>query len=102
MQRLPAPPAGSSARPCRWAGSPWCAAGCGTAGDRCPPSPPAGVQTYVVIASRHQFAAGSFADGRTQDAFSWAEEPALSRLVLPPELESRSTSSAAAETLDLK
>ncbi|RKS77620.1 hypothetical protein CLV35_1314 [Motilibacter peucedani] len=46
------------------------------------------VQTYVVIASRHEFAAGAFDDYRAQAAFEWAEVPSLSRLVLPPELDS--------------
>lgn len=45
------------------------------------------VELYVVIASRHEFATGDWAAYRAQDAFAWAEEPALSRLVLPPELE---------------
>jgi hypothetical protein len=46
----------------------------------------AGVETYVVIASRSEFAAGNWADYRAQDAFTFAEAPELSRLVLPPEI----------------
>jgi hypothetical protein len=44
------------------------------------------VQTYIVIASRHRFAAGNWDDYKRQSAFSFAEEEALSRLILPPEL----------------
>jgi hypothetical protein len=44
------------------------------------------VQTYVVIASRSEFAAGNWADYRAQEAFTLAEDPELSRLVLPPEI----------------
>lgn len=45
------------------------------------------VHTYIVIASRHEFAAGNFAAYRDQAAFTFSEEPELSRLVLPPELD---------------
>jgi hypothetical protein len=45
------------------------------------------VQTYIMIASRSEFAAGNWADYRAQDAFTVAEAPELSRLVLPPEAE---------------
>ena len=45
------------------------------------------VETYVMIGSRHAFAAGSFAAYEAQTGFAYAEEPALSRLILPPELE---------------
>ena len=45
------------------------------------------VQTYIVISSRLQFASGNWTDYRQQRAFEFAEDPALSRLVLPPELE---------------
>ena len=44
------------------------------------------VETYIMIGSRSEFAAGSWADYRAQDAFTFAEDPALSRLVLPPEI----------------
>ena len=47
----------------------------------------ASVQTYIVIASRHEFAAGNFSAYRVQAAFTFCEESALSRLVLPPELD---------------
>jgi hypothetical protein len=43
------------------------------------------VETYVVIAGRSEFAAGNWADYRAQQAFTFAEDPDLSRLVLPPE-----------------
>lgn len=46
------------------------------------------VQLYIVISSRHRHAAGNWGDYEAQSAFSFAEEPALSRLVLPPELDS--------------
>jgi hypothetical protein len=45
------------------------------------------VELYVMIGSRHEFAAGDWRAYRSQTAFTWAEEPALSRLVLPPELD---------------
>jgi hypothetical protein len=44
------------------------------------------VETYVVIASRSESGAGDWAAYRAQDAFTFAEDPALSRLVLPPEI----------------
>jgi hypothetical protein len=46
------------------------------------------VQTYIMIGSRHEFAAGHWGDYRRQTAFTFAEAPELSRLVLPPELDS--------------
>jgi hypothetical protein len=46
------------------------------------------VQLYIVISSRHRFAAGNWEDYSQQSAFSCEEEPRLSRLVLPPELDS--------------
>jgi hypothetical protein len=45
------------------------------------------VQTYVVISSRHRFAAGDWAAYEEQTDFDFAEDPALTRLVLPPELD---------------
>ena len=45
------------------------------------------VETYVMIGSRHAFAAGNWEAYAGQTAFAYAEEPALSRLVLPPELD---------------
>ncbi len=44
------------------------------------------VQIYIVIGSRHRFAAGNWTDYKRQSAFTFEEEEALSRLVLPPEL----------------
>ncbi len=44
------------------------------------------VQIYIVIGSRHRFAAGNWSDYKRQSAFTFEEEKALSRLVLPPEL----------------
>ncbi len=46
------------------------------------------VQLYIVIASRHESASGNWNDYRQQGGFDFAEDAALSRLVLPPELES--------------
>jgi hypothetical protein len=45
------------------------------------------VELYVLIASRHEFAAGNWVDYEQQTEFTFAEDPQLSRLVLPPELE---------------
>jgi hypothetical protein len=45
------------------------------------------VQLYVVINSRHRFASGDWAAYEEQTGFEFAEDPALTRLVLPPELE---------------
>ena len=45
------------------------------------------VDLYVVIASRHQFASGDWAAYEEQADFEFAEDPALTRLVLPPELD---------------
>ena len=44
------------------------------------------VQIYIVIGSRHRFAAGNWSDYERQSAFTFEEDGALSRLVLPPEL----------------
>ena len=46
------------------------------------------VQLYIVIGSRHRFAAGNWDDYRQQSAFDFEEDERLSRLVLPPELDS--------------
>ncbi len=43
------------------------------------------VQTYIVIGSRHESAAGDWRAYRAQNNFDFAEDTALSRLVLPPE-----------------
>jgi hypothetical protein len=45
------------------------------------------VQLYIVIGSRHRFAAGNWGDYRQQTTFSCEEDRELSRLVLPPELD---------------
>ena len=44
------------------------------------------VQMYIVIGSKHKFAAGNWNEYDRQTAFGVAEEPSLGRLVLPPEL----------------
>jgi hypothetical protein len=46
------------------------------------------VQLYVVIGSRHRVAFGNWEEYRRQSAFEFAEDGALGKLVLPPELES--------------
>lgn len=46
------------------------------------------VQLYIVIGSRHRHAAGNWGDYEQQSAFSCIEDSTLSRLVLPPELDS--------------
>lgn len=45
------------------------------------------VQLYVVIASEHAFASGNWAAYESQRDFTYQQDPRLSRLVLPPELE---------------
>jgi len=42
---------------------------------------------YIVIASQHQFASGDWTAYDQQTEFTMTHDPALSRLVLPPELE---------------
>lgn len=44
-----------------------------------------GVELYVVVASRHRFAAGDWKAYEAQRTFAWAVDERLSRLVLPPE-----------------
>lgn len=44
------------------------------------------VQIYIVIGSRHRFAAGNWRDYQRQSTFDLEENEALGRLVLPPEL----------------
>lgn len=46
------------------------------------------VQLYIVIGSRHRFAAGNWDAYRQQTAFDFEEDTKLSSLVLPPELDS--------------
>jgi hypothetical protein len=46
------------------------------------------VETYIMIGSRSEFAAGNWAAYRGQDAFTMRLDEDLSRLVLPPEIES--------------
>jgi hypothetical protein len=45
------------------------------------------VKLYIVIGSRHRFAAGNWGDYQEQTAFDLIEKRELSRLVLPPELD---------------
>jgi hypothetical protein len=45
------------------------------------------VELYIVVGSRHQFAAGNWATYEQQTAFELEESLELSRLVLPPELD---------------
>ncbi|MFN0028087.1 MAG: SAM-dependent methyltransferase [Acidimicrobiales bacterium] len=45
------------------------------------------VQLYIVISTRHEFSSGDWATYRRQQGFEFEEVPALSRLVLPPELD---------------
>lgn len=45
------------------------------------------VQLYILITSRHQHAAGNWDAYREQQLFAMQEDTALSRLVLPPELD---------------
>lgn len=45
------------------------------------------VELYIVIASRHEFAAGNWDAYAQQSDFDFAVDPVLSSLVLPPELE---------------
>jgi hypothetical protein len=45
------------------------------------------VELYIVIGSRHRFATGDWETYERQTAFELSEDPALSRLVLPPELD---------------
>jgi hypothetical protein len=45
------------------------------------------VDLYVVITTRHRFAAGDWQAYDQQTAFDWAADPGLSRLVLPPEVD---------------
>jgi hypothetical protein len=47
----------------------------------------ASVERYVVVTTRHRFAAGDWKAYQAQEAFDWEEDRALSRLVLPPELD---------------
>ncbi|WP_306213729.1 methyltransferase domain-containing protein [Actinoplanes sp. RD1] len=45
------------------------------------------VEQYIVIGSRHEAATGNWAAYREQTDFALAEDPALGRLVLPPEVD---------------
>jgi hypothetical protein len=45
------------------------------------------VEQYIMIGSRHQASTGNWAAYRNQTGFAFAEDPALSRLVLPPEVD---------------
>lgn len=44
------------------------------------------VSTYIVIVSRQRTASGNWSEYEGQNDFDFAEDPSLSRLVLPPEL----------------
>lgn len=45
------------------------------------------VELYLVVTSRHRFAAGDWKAYQAQQTFEWGEDAGLSRLVLPPELD---------------
>jgi hypothetical protein len=45
------------------------------------------VEQYIMIGSRHQASTGNWAAYRNQTGFAFAEDPDLSRLVLPPEVD---------------
>jgi hypothetical protein len=45
------------------------------------------VELYVLITSRHEFAAGNWDAYRAQTGFTFAEEPRLSRMLVPPEID---------------
>jgi hypothetical protein len=45
-----------------------------------------GVELYIVIGSRHDFATGNWSDYRAQTAFDLSADEGLAGLVLPPEL----------------
>ena len=45
------------------------------------------VRLYVVISSRHRFAAGNWDEYARQNSFEFEEAPNVGRLVLPPELD---------------
>ncbi len=45
------------------------------------------VQMYIVISSRHRFAAGNWDAYNAQSTFEFTEDTRLSRLLLPPELD---------------
>jgi hypothetical protein len=45
------------------------------------------VELYLVVTTRHRFAAGDWAAYQGQQAFEWSIDEALSALVLPPELD---------------
>lgn len=45
------------------------------------------VETYLVIATRHRFAAGNWTAYQGQTSFAMTSDPRLSRLILPPEID---------------
>jgi hypothetical protein len=45
------------------------------------------VELYVVLGSRHRYAAGDWAAYKRQTAFAWGPDEALSKLLLPPEID---------------
>jgi hypothetical protein len=46
-----------------------------------------GVELYVVVTTRHRFAAGDWRAYEAQQAFTWSIDESLSRMVLPPEID---------------
>jgi hypothetical protein len=45
------------------------------------------VETYLVITTRHRFAAGNWESYQAQTAFEISSEPRISRLILPPQID---------------
>jgi hypothetical protein len=45
------------------------------------------VELYILITSREEHAAGDWNSYRSQNTFTMTEQPELSRLVLPPEID---------------
>lgn len=45
------------------------------------------VELYVVLSTRHRFAAGDWTAYQEQTAFEWGLDERLSRLLLPPEID---------------
>lgn len=60
------------------------------------------VELYVLIASRHEFAAGNWVACERQTEFTFAEDPALSRLLLPPRAGGRRLRLRAEDAFDLE
>ena len=45
------------------------------------------VETYLVITTRHRFAAGNWESYQAQTAFEMSSDPEVSRLILPPQID---------------